>query len=212
MPQYKATFLVPAQVSLSVIVVGDNQQQGLAAVHDALRLALPNDAQVVSMDLASFELDSFQRCPVSALADPSSTHEPSSPLSASDTFSVTFHFGSSASSAVGTKSLPILAYGKAKALADDVLVPYGPYGYAAVHDRDGALRYFNQAPRGGGWEVEAVSCRQSVKDKLCTGIADENLAKAEAMRLFLTKDFAVVRVLDATIRVRPALVVRELRR
>jgi hypothetical protein len=210
MPQYKATFLVPAQVLVTVTVGGDDQQQGLVAAHDALRLASLSNAQVVSIDVDSFELKNFQRQEDGAPPAPPAAADPRSPLAASDTYSVTFYSGTGVNSTVSAKSPQNLSYEEAKRLADGVLAPLSPYGYAVVRDRDLAVKYFNQAPRGGSWEVEALSDNPAIKDKVCTGLISEASAKSQAMQLFLTKNFSRVRVLDATERTIPPVLVREL--
>lgn len=209
MPQYKAMFFVPAQVLVTLVVTGEDQHQGLVAAHDALRHAKASDAQVVSMDLETFELNDFHRQSDEAPLVRIESCDPKGPLDIGRDFTVTLYQGLTASSAVNAQSQN-LAYAKAKELADTVLLLNGPSGYAEVRDSHGALKYFNKAPRGG-WEVEATAKSGTHRDTLTSWLPDDASAKKEALRLVLTKNFSSVRVFDTTNRLSPSVLVRELR-
>lgn len=61
MPKYEATFLVPAQVRITMTVEGDGQEAALANAYDALAAAGVASCVIASLDKDYAELGPFIR-------------------------------------------------------------------------------------------------------------------------------------------------------
>lgn len=207
MPKYKATFLVPAQVAVTVWVDGEGQQAGLVAAYDALNAAKPELAKVVSLDLQAADLTDFKR---EEQAEPVDNASPPSPLAIADNFVTVFHRGCDSKSPVLRRNLP-QPYAQAKAAAETVLQEGSLAGYAEVRCAENKLKFFVAAPRGG-WEVHATP-RDPLRHRPVqqSWLEDGIKARATALDLFLTKRYESVVVFDYTDRETGPVAARVLR-
>lgn len=205
MNSYEATFSITAEVTVKVAITGENQTEGLVAAHDAIRLAKPDQAVVVSLNLDTARNIDFKRI---EQAKPVDNANPPSPLSLETRFKVML-FQRPKCAGIAALETEVPTYETAKGLAESVLQPNNPYASAQVIDQLGFKVLDVQAERGD-WEVEAISASDPRSTRRFSWLPTAEDAKQVALQLLSHKETAYVRIIDYTDRKRGPVLWKEI--
>lgn len=208
MNSYEATFSITAEVIVKVTVTGENQQEGLVAAHDAIRLVKPDQAHIVSLNLDSAQNIDFQRL-AQAVAPAMAGDNPPSPLSIGTSFKVKLYTRPKCEG-VASLETDVGGFEAAKSLAESVLLQTSQNASAQVFDQFGFKVLEVQAERGD-WEVEAISTTPGEKNRRFSWLSSQEEAKRTAVQLLRQKGTAYVRITDFTDRKKGPVLWKEIR-
>lgn len=205
MKKYKATFLVHAQVFVTVDVSEPTRELALAAAFDQVPNLKGALGHINSIDAASADLLEFAAEEGTAVAPPS-------PMAGRNDFSVQLFNG--LNDASPSRELCQFPYATAKEYVESIVHNgEGSVGRARVVDAHGKVAYEKPASRGG-WEV--IGIRDGTTNYLHSWLDNEATAKDKAVAAFFGKGkgapaYSEVHILDFTDRTAGPRVKRILR-
>jgi len=197
---------MPARVAVTVTVMGENPEEGLAAAHDCLTDLSTAQTVVESLDVDSATLGAFVRAP-SAVGPEGAGDCPPSPLSYSEKYRFESFSGYDDKTPRVTRTEG-LSFEAAKARTRS-LQP--TEGFGQVTDFSGRVLHFERAKRGG---FEVIGVRQIGQEDLVldTWLPTAEAARRRALKFRLNKQMphAEVKVYDNTDRSAPPVVIARL--